>query len=183
MIEIQAAVIFMNEAAAGKAREETFRIEAMLSLAAHGLLRLGEICALRVESFEVKEHSIAVGQSIGKDRKPTPPKLGPRVVALTPPLARLVSNLVEGKDEGDLVFQAPDGGPFGPETVRLRLKRSLSGSCSQVTFISARSAGIKALLDAGVSIDDVRFQIGLLRGLDAAQRSAAIKRIIEATHE
>lgn len=166
------------DAGHGNRDPETARqLSAMLGLATFSLLRVGEMCALKARDLDLHAGRVEVASSVDHHGRPSAPKRGPRIVALTPPIQELARELILGKEDSDYVFMTKREKPCSPETVRRQVSRAERALNVRVSLISARSAGIREFARKGISPVDTRFQIGENLDYDDKEVEDAIARI------
>ncbi len=101
-------------------------------------LRLGELLGLRVQDVDLdaKTPVIRVEQSLKRDGSFGAPKSekSERSVTISRSLVEILRRRIEGKRPGDLVFPAPEGGPWNANNLRNRYWRTAiaaGGRCAE----------------------------------------------------
>lgn len=90
----------------------------IVEVALLGALRMGEVLALRWRDVDFEACTIHVRESFGKDGRFGPPKGGPAVIDLIPPMRKVLAELatLEASPD-DLLFTNTTGGPRHPRDV------------------------------------------------------------------
>lgn len=130
-------------------------------------LRWAELAGLRVYRIDTRAQKLTVAQVLRRNGevKDTPKSAaGARQVPLTPGLTRKLAGHMKGKQPGDLVFTAPQGGPLLYATWRTRVwtpARKRAGLADpQPTFHDLRHTYGSWLAERGVPLTDIKDLMG-----------------------